>query len=123
MDKKDLNLIEGNSNQELKIIINQKFQDLFWQILTYLEITFPHTPGDSSQNEKTYNSLRAKILRIGNDAIRSNDDLFKSFVSFKVYDYKPVKRDNVQTDIYKFKNTINPTRTGDQNDPENRKGN
>jgi len=104
MEKQDLDLIDGNSNPEFKVILNQKIQDMFWKILTYLEVSFPHKPGDGSENEKSYNAIRSKILRIGNDAIRSNDDLFKSFVTFKVYDYKLVRRDGVETQIFTFKN-------------------
>ena len=102
----DLNVdsIGGNSNTELKFIVNKKLQDLFWQILTYLEIVFPHKPGDGSENEKLYNSIRSKVLRIGNDSIRSNDELFKSFVSFKLFEYKLKRIDNAKTDIFTFKN-------------------
>lgn len=114
MEKEDLNLIEGNANQELKIILGQRFQDLFWQVLTYLEIAFPHKPGDGSDNERSYNSLRSKVLRIGNDAIRSSDDLFKSFVAFKVYEYKQVKRDGIKTEIYNFKNKFKVNGVGEE---------
>jgi len=103
-DDLDVDSIEGNSNSELKFIVNKKLQDLFWQILTYLEIVFPHKPGDGSENEKLYNSIRAKVLRIGNDSIRSNDELFNSFVAFKVFEYKLKRIDNVKTDIFNFKN-------------------
>jgi hypothetical protein len=109
------NEIVGNSNLEFKEIINNKFKDLFWQALSYLEISHPHTQGDGSDNEKIYNTLRSKILRIGNDAIRSNDDLFKSFVVFKLYEYKLEKNENVKTDIYNFKSKFKIGK-GEKND-------
>lgn len=98
--------IKGNSTLEFKEIVNSRFKDLFWQALSYLEISHPHVPGDGSDNEKIYNTLRSKILRIGNDAIRSNDELFKSFVVFKLYEYRLEKNENVITDIYNFKNNF-----------------
>lgn len=101
--------IKGNSTSEFKEIINSRFKDLYSQALSYLEISHPHKPGDGSDNEKIYNTLRSKILRIGNDAIRSNDELFKSFVVFKLYEYKLEKNESIKIDIYNFKNnfTIN----------------
>lgn len=95
--------IEGNSNKELKETISKQFTDLFWQTLTFLEVAFPHQKGDGTENEKKYNSIRSKILRIGNDNVRELDNIFSSYVSFKVYEYIRQPKANIETRIYDFR--------------------
>lgn len=99
----DVSKIEGNSNKELKDIISKGYQDLFWQILTFLEVAFPHQRGDGSDNEKQFNNLRSKILRIGNDGVRELDNVFSSYIAFQLYEYKKQYRPNLETIIIDFR--------------------
>lgn len=96
--------VEGNSNKELKEILAKKYQELFRQNLSLLEVVFPHEKGDNSENEKTFNSLRSKILRAGNDAVRDLDSIFDSFVTFKLYEYIKRETPGIQTIIIDFRN-------------------
>ncbi len=95
--------IEGNSNRELKEVLAIQNKDVLWQTLTFLEVAFPHQKGDGSENEKKYNGLRSKILRIGNDSVRELDNIFDSYVVFKVYEYKKQYKANLETVIYDFR--------------------
>jgi len=97
------NEVEGNSNLEFKSLITKRFQDMFSQTLFYLEIAFPHEKGDGSSEEKQFNAIRSKILRVGNDNIRELENLLDSFVIFKLYEYKQILSKVTQTDIISFK--------------------
>lgn len=96
-----------NSNDELEEELKGRFQDMMWKILTFLEVSFPHEKGDGTENEKSYNIIRKKILRAGNDNIRDLASIFNSFVVLKVFEYKKQVNPNIQTDIVKFKNNVN----------------
>ena len=96
--------VNGNSNLELKGILSERFKDMFWKILSLLEIAFPHEKGDGSDNEKRFNALRSKILRIGNDSVRDLDAVFDSYVSFKVSSYERIYHPEAETLIIDFKN-------------------
>ena len=63
------NEMEGNSNAKLKEILANRISDLFRSNLSLLEIVLPHDKGDNSDNEKDFNALRSRILRVGNDGI------------------------------------------------------
>ena len=103
MEKEKTEDILGNSNKEFKQKLDQTFKDTFWQILSFLEIAFPHKPGDGSENEKKFNTLRSKVLRSGNDAVRGLDQLFESYVVFQLYEYKRKVNNNTESLIFDFK--------------------
>ncbi len=96
--------IPGNSNLDFKNLVAKRFQDMFSQTLVYLELAFPHEKGDGSENEKKFNGLRSKVLRIGNDNIRELENVLESFVTFRLYEYKQILSKHTQTDIIDFKN-------------------
>ncbi len=100
MDKVD---IEGDVSVELKDIISQKFKSLFWEILVYLELIFPHEKGDGSENEKTFLAIRSRVLRIGNDNVRELETIFDSFIAFRLYEYKKTQNKNIEAEIFSFK--------------------
>ncbi len=95
--------IDGNSNEELKKLLTRRFEDMLWQTLTFMEISFPHKKGDGSENEASYNTIRSKILRIGNDNIRELDNILDSFIAFKLFDYAKLKNPNIDVQIFNFK--------------------
>ena len=98
------NISPDNSNGEIETELKARFQDMMWKILTWLEIAFPHENGDGTDNEKSYNIIRKKVLRTGNDNIRELSVLFDSFVVLKIFEYKKQVNPNIHTDIVKFKN-------------------
>ncbi len=106
------NNVEGNSNNELKEILAKRFQEMFRQNLSLLEVVFPHTKDDGSDAEKSFNALRSRILRSGNDAVRELDKIFENYVIFKLFEYKRVENPTVQTDIFNFKKNWNTNRGG-----------
>lgn len=94
---------DGNASEELKKLLKKRFEDMLWQTLTYMEITFPHKKGDNSENEASYNTIRSKILRIGNDNIRELDNILDGFIAFKLFEYQKLKNSNVDVQIFNFK--------------------
>jgi len=95
-----------NSNDELEKELKDRFKDMMWQTLTFLEVALPHRKGDGSDNENRYNTIRQKVLRIGNDNIRELQGMFNSFVALKVYEYKKQVNPNIHTDVVNFKSKI-----------------
>lgn len=106
MEQKDTIEIDvnGSNNEELKKLLAKRFEDMLWQILTFMEVSFPHKRGDGSENEQRYNIIRSKILRIGNDNIRELDTIMSCYVAFKAFDYKKTKSPDIDTQIFNFKN-------------------
>ncbi len=96
--------VQGNANEDLKGLLSRRYQDIFKQSLFLLEVAFPHSKGDGSDNEKTFTLLRSKILRIGNDAVRELDDIFNSYVAFKLTEYKRQDVPGAETIVLDFKN-------------------
>lgn len=95
--------IPGNSNLELKGVLSERFKDMFWSVLSLLEIAFPHEKGDGSENEKKFNALRSKVLRIGNDSVRELDEVFENYATFKIFEYQRRQRANAETVIFDFR--------------------
>lgn len=95
-------------NEEVKRQIESRIKEMFSQLLVYLEISLPHEKGDSSDNEKRFNTIRSKILRSGNDTIRSLDDILRGIIMLKAGDYNIVTKDNDMTFsiVAKFDNNI-----------------
>ncbi len=102
--------VEGNSNDELKEIVANLIREVFRHDLSLLEIVYPHQKGDNSENEKSFNTLRGRILRSGNDAVRELDHVFDSFVSFKANSYVKTTSPGIETIIISFKEKylVNP---------------
>lgn len=90
-------------NDELKKLLAKRFEDMLWQTLTFMEVSFPHKKGDGSANENSYNTIRSKILRIGNDNIRELDTILDSFAAFKLFEYKKVRTPDIDIQIFNFK--------------------
>lgn len=104
MEDKDLAIdINDSNNEELKKLLSKRFEDMLWQILTFMEVSFPHKKGDGSENELRYSVIRSKILRIGNDNIRELDNILASYVAFKAFEYKKTKTQDIDTQIFHFK--------------------
>ena len=99
------NEMEGNSNAKLKEILANRISDLFRSNLSLLEIVLPHDKGDNSDNEKDFNALRSRILRVGNDTVRDLDRIFENFVVFELYENKKVIKPEVETIIIDFRKT------------------
>jgi hypothetical protein len=87
-------------NDELKKQIEVKVKDMFSNMLFYLEIALPHKKDDGSENEKRFNTIRSKILRGGNDTIRSLDDVFRNYVVMPINKPTIISEDTV---VFKFK--------------------
>lgn len=102
MENKEEQKVLSN-NEELKRLLAKRFEDMLWQTLTFMEVSFPHKRGDGSSNENSYNTIRSKILRIGNDNIRELDSILESFIAFKLFEYKKVKNPDIETQIFNFK--------------------
>lgn len=100
-------LAPNNSNVELEENLKSSFQDMMWQILTFLEVALPHEKGDGSNEEKKYKTIRQKILRIGNNNIRELNNLFNSYIVLKVFEYKKQVSPDIKTDIMNFEAKIN----------------
>ncbi len=92
-----------SNNDELKKLLAKRFEDMLWQTLTFMEVAFPFKRGDGSANENSYNTIRSKILRIGNDNIRELDTILESFAAFKLFEYKKVKTPDIDVQIFNFK--------------------
>ena len=85
---------------------------------------FPsHDHGGGSREEKSFKTIRPKVLKVVNNKIRSIENLLDSYALLKVQEYKPILQD-IQVDLYDFRkkwkiNTIG----GKENDREgNRRG-
>lgn len=102
MDEKGTD-IPGNSNKELRDVLAKRFNDVFWQALSLLEVAFPHDKGDGSENEKKFNAIRGKVLRVGNDAVRDLDPLLESYVVFQMFEYQRRTRPDVDKFIFDFR--------------------
>lgn len=97
-------IVPGNSNQEVKGIMKKELQDMMWQTLVYLEVAFPHKKGDGTREERLFNTIKPKILRIVNNKIRSFEEVFDSYALLKVQEYKPIIKSDIQIDVMNFKN-------------------
>lgn len=75
------------SKDKLKGVIKEEVTRLFESVLDYAQVACPSPP--------TYNALRAKILRIGNNCIRS---------LHKKIDHYDVEYKAIAEDIIEFKN-------------------
>jgi len=100
VDKKDL---AGENSNELKRMLKESYEYMFHQTLIFMEIAFPHEKGDGSENEKRYNVIRSKVLRIGNDKIRDLDKVLASFAVFKLNEYTLKPNQYIETEILDFK--------------------
>ena len=112
MSIKIAELLPENANKELEEVMKKKFNDMMWETLIYLEIAFPHERGDGSREEKLFNTIRPKILRIGNEHIRDLEKIFNSYGILKVQEYTPIVRKDVKVDIYNFRNKFKVNKQG-----------
>ena len=86
-------LLEGAEahKQELQESLSKLIEDFFGEVLNLVEVAIPFEPsknGQKSENEVTYQILRSKILRAGNDKIRKLPDILKYFFIKKVMEKK-----------------------------------
>src|SRR3990167_1917844 len=94
----------NNHNLELKEIFKRNYEDFWWELLTYLELSFPHAKGDNSDNEKRFNVIRSRILRLGNNKVRDLEKIFQSYVVLQLTEFKLVANKDIQKEIFDFKN-------------------
>jgi hypothetical protein len=107
-------LLPENSNAEVQNILKKEIQDVMWQVLIYVEIAFPHEKGDGTDNEKTFNTIRPKILRVGNNKIRNLEKLFESYATLKVQEYRPIVRPDINVDIVNFRSKFRVNKKGEE---------
>ncbi len=100
--------LAGEVSEEVKAQIKETYESIMHQTLTFMEISFPHEKGDGSENEKRFNIIRSKILRLGNDKIRDLDKIMGKYVTFKLYDYAQSTNEFIITEIINFKQNLNP---------------
>lgn len=100
MDKKN---ISGDCSDELKKNSEKDLRDLMSHFLSLLEVAFPFSVNDNSDNEKRFTLIRSKVLRLGNDKIRALDSLFGNYAAFKLTENISVENEQGRVDILNFK--------------------
>jgi hypothetical protein len=68
----------------LERLLSPLFKTLWTDFLNVLFEVFPHDPGDKSDNERFFNALRHRVLRVGNDQVRALPMILKDFVMYRV---------------------------------------
>lgn len=75
-----------DGKREIELSVVRLFNSHMAEVLDILSSRFPHRRGDNSVNEQEFQGLRAKVLRSGNNKIRSLPDVLNDFEIVKVYD-------------------------------------
>lgn len=72
-----------NDTREDRAALNKLLDPLFVSMWTdFLNIVFewfPHTRGDRSENERAFQAMRHRILRVGNDQKREMSNILEDF--------------------------------------------
>ena len=83
---------ETDGASALKEALVRLFNSHMSEVLDILSARFPHTRGDNSQNEVEFQGLRSKVLRSGNNKIRSLPEILKDYQIVQVYDTVVIRR-------------------------------
>lgn len=90
-DKKgvdSITLVKGTDpgREALEQLLGPLFKDFWTDVLNMAFEWFPHEPGDGSQNARTFQAIRHRVLREGNNAKRAMSDTLKAFAIQQLFD-------------------------------------
>jgi hypothetical protein len=63
----------------LKTLLDPLFVSVWADFLNIVFEWFPHNRGDRSENERTFQAIRHRVLRVGNDAKREMSNILEDF--------------------------------------------
>lgn len=75
-----------DGQRALGLSVVRLFNSHMAEVLDILSSRFPHRRGDKSLNEQEFQGLRAKVLRSGNNKIRSLPEVLNDFEIVQVFD-------------------------------------
>ena len=83
-----ITLVKGTDagRAALENLLGPLFQHFWTDVLNMAFEWFPHETGDGSQNARTFQAIRHRVLREGNHAKRAMSDTLKAFVIQQVFD-------------------------------------